>query len=117
MTKSEKHYTIYLKSTGELIAKGNLEEVASQLRIKLTSFKTIVSNAKAGKGNKYRIIAENPVKEKANDIEKTVVCKSQNYKKWQLCQQIINTVRQAKGLPLRDNENPYGLRESRKVER
>ena len=102
--KFEKHYTVYSSETGELLAKGNLEEASSQLKIKPQSFKVVVNNVRLGRNKKYKI-----------EVEKDPNYRKTGYHEWQLCQQIINAVRYTKGLPLRDNENPYVTRESRKV--
>ena len=54
----KKYYTIYLKSTDEIVASGTASECASQMNKSLNCFHSTVSKTLKGKHNKYVIVID-----------------------------------------------------------
>lgn len=54
----QKHYTVYLNKTDEVIAVGAARECAAAIKVGLDSFYNICSRSRKGKLKKYTFVVE-----------------------------------------------------------
>lgn len=54
----KRYYTVYLRSTDEIVCTGDALECANAMHRSLTGFYTMVSRTKSGKNKRYEVYSE-----------------------------------------------------------